>query len=70
MPSPNASSIASHGRTGQVSAMSIGSWGRLTGVREVIGQVIKEVIFLIGKFSPIVSLRGEVSTNYPQDDCE
>lgn len=59
----NAGSIASHGRTGKVSGMSVGSFGRL--YRSIIGVIppivtlfIAEVMNLSSKIDTILNIES------------
>jgi len=58
---PTADSIASHGKTGRVSALSIGSLGRLLrGIEEVIISAKTEIINLVSAIHPVMELISKV----------
>lgn len=58
---PTADSIASHGKTGKVSALSIGSLGRLLkSVEEIIVGAKEEIIHLVSAIHPIMELISKV----------
>lgn len=58
---PSADSIASHGRTGKVSALSIGSLGRLIkGIEEIIVTAKTEIISLVSAIHPVMELISKV----------
>jgi hypothetical protein len=58
---PGAEQIASHGRTGKVSATALGSFGRLLkGIEEVIVTAKTEIISLVSAIHPIMNLVSRI----------
>ena len=56
-----AESIASHGRTGKITATTITSLGRLLkGISEIVVTGKTEIIHLISKVSPVLRLTSRI----------
>ena len=58
---PGAESIASHGRTGKVTATTIASFGRLLkGISEIVVTAKTEILSLVSAIHPIMELVSKV----------
>lgn len=58
---PGAEQIASHGKTGKVSAITLGSFGRLIkGIEEIIITAKTEIISLVSAIRPIMNLISRI----------
>lgn len=58
---PGAESIASHGRTKNVSALSVASLGRLQkAIGEIVEQAVTEIISLISRTLTVLNLTSRV----------
>jgi hypothetical protein len=58
---PSAQDIASHGRIGKVSALTIGSMGRLRGAFRFVEDFGLKVIELVSQVSTAIGLKSEVN---------